>query len=343
MMGEKAFGVQEVTASGRASPTEASGFGAENRGFAVEARGLTKRFRGGVVAVDGLELEIERGVVYGLIGRNGAGKTTTLRLLMGLLRANAGTARVLGLDMWEAPAADRARVAYVSQDQQVPDWMTVSQLCRYAGYLYPAWNQAYAEHLIAHFGLERDRPVGRMSGGESRKAAILVALAARPEVLLLDEPAANFDPIARREFVSELASVLSEDGGCTILFSTHIISDIERIAEHVGIMDRGKLVTSARLEELQSTTKRVQVVFDAPAPPAGFTIPGAVRSEVSGPVASAVVRLAREDALDEVRRIPGARVTIFPIGLEDIFIELFGAKNARELTEGAVHGQRDDK
>jgi len=168
----------------------------------------------------------------------------------------------------------------------------------------------------------------------------LMALAARPEVLLLDEPAANFDPIARRELISELAGVLADGGGCTILFSTHIISDIERIADHVGIMDKGKLVTSARLDELQSTTKRVQVVFEGIAPPPGFKVPGAVRSDVSGPVVSAVVRLAREDALDELRRIPGARVNVFPLGLEDIFIELFGAKTAQEFVEGAGNGQR---
>ncbi len=308
--------------------------------LAIEARGLRKRFRGGVVAVDGLELEIERGMVYGLIGRNGAGKTTTLRLLMGLLRANAGTARVLGMDMWTVSAAERARVAYVSQEQQLHDWMTVGELCRYAAYLYPAWDQPYAEHLTKYFGLVPDREVGRMSGGEKRKVAMLLTLAARPEVLLLDEPAANFDPIARRELIGELASVLVDDGGCTILFSTHIISDIERIADHVGIMDKGKLVTSARLDELQSTTKRVQVVFEGDTPPPGFRVPGAVRSEVSGPVVSAVVRLEREDALDEVRRIPGARVNVFPLGLEDMFIELFGAKTAQEFVEGEGNGQR---
>jgi len=180
--------------------------------------------------------------------------------------------------------------------------------------------------------------VGKLSGGEKRKAGVLVALAARPEVLLLDEPAANFDPIARRELVSELASVLADDGGCTILFSTHIISDIERIADHVGIMDKGKLVTSARLDEMQSTTKRVQVVFEGDTPPPGFRVPGAVRSEVSGPVVSAVVRLERDDALDEVRRIPGARVQVFPLGLEDIFIGLFGAETAQTMTEGADNG-----
>jgi ABC-2 type transport system ATP-binding protein len=308
--------------------------------LAIEAHGLTKRFRGGVLAVDGLDMPIEPGMVYGLIGRNGAGKTTTLRLLMGLLRANGGTARVLGMDMWAASATERARVGYVSQEQQLPDWMTVDQLCRYAAYLYPAWDQAYAEHLVKHFGLERDRQVGKLSGGEKRKAGVLVALAARPEVLLLDEPAANFDPIARRELIGELASVLADDGGCTILFSTHIIADIERIADHVGIMDKGKLVTSARLDEMQSTTKRVQVVFEGESPPPGFRIAGAVRSEVSGPVVSAVVRLEREGALDELQRIPGARVNVFPLGLEDIFIELFGAKTAQEFVEGEGNGQR---
>jgi ABC-2 type transport system ATP-binding protein len=303
---------------------------------AIEASNLSKVFAGNVVAVSGFDLAVPRGTVYGLIGRNGAGKTTAIRVLMGLLRANSGTARVLGEDLWTASRSTRARVAYVSQVQQLHAWMSLEELCYYLSHFYEKWDPPYARDLSDRFGLAWERQIGLMSGGEQRKAAIVLALAARPEVLLLDEPAAGLDPIARRELVDELVSVVSQSEGCTVLFSTHIIADIERLAEYVGVMDRGRMVMSARLDDLQSRTKRVQVVFATPEPPAGFAVPGAVRSRTEGPVVTAVVRLESDTQLDAVRAIPGARVNVFPLGLEDTFIEIFGPTSRRELTEETI-------
>jgi ABC-2 type transport system ATP-binding protein len=154
--------------------------------FVIQARDLTKTFRGGVVAVSGLDLQIPRGAVYGLIGRNGAGKTTTLKMLLGLVRADRGTAQVMGQDLWRAPRQVRARIAYVSQSQQVYAWMTLGELCRYTSYFYAAWDRDYARDLARRSGLDWDRAVGRMSGGEQRKVSMLLAFASRPEVLVLD-------------------------------------------------------------------------------------------------------------------------------------------------------------
>jgi ABC-2 type transport system ATP-binding protein len=292
--------------------------------IAIEAINLAKKFRSGVVAVKELNLAIERGAVYGLMGRNGAGKTTTLRLLMGLLRADTGAARVLGADLWCAPRSLRGRVAYVSQSQQLPGWMSLAELSRYAAHFYETWEQVQARDLARSWDLPWDQPVGRMSGGEQRKAAILLALAPRPEVLMLDEPSAGLDPIARREMVDSLVSTMARGDGCTILLSTQIISDLERIVDQVGIMDRGRIVTDMRLEQLQQTTRRVQVIFPGAAPPADFSIPGALRCNTAGPVMTAVVRLNHENDLEPMRRLAGVRVQIFPLGLEEIFIELFG-------------------
>jgi len=303
--------------------------------FAIEARDLSKTFPGEVVAVNGLDMEVVTGSVYGLIGRNGAGKTTTIRLLMGLLRPNRGTARILGADLWTAPREVRARVAYVSQLQQLHAWMTTKELCHYASHFYERWEQAYARDLARRFDLPWEQQVGLMSGGEQRKASILLAFAARPEVLLLDEPAAGLDPIARRELIHEIVDVLSRGDACTVLFSTHIISDLERIAEYVGIMDRGRIVTHARLEDLQSRTKRVQVIFEGAQPPADFVVPGAIRSTADGPVVMAVVRLSSDTQLDAVRRMAGVRVNVFPLGLEDIFINLFGPGSREEFVEAS--------
>ena len=301
--------------------------------IAMETRDLTKTFPGGVVAVNGLDMQVRAGTVYGLIGRNGAGKTTALRLLMGLLRPTSGTAHVLGADMLHAPRELRARVAYVPQSQQLHAWMTPGELCYYCSHFYETWDQAHARRLGQRFGLAWEQQVGLMSGGQQRKVSILLALAARAEVLILDEPAGGLDPIARRELIDEIVEVLSGDGECTVLLSTHIISDLERIAEHVGIMDRGRIVASAPLAELQSHTRRVQVVFEGEGAPEGFAIPGALRSETAGPVVTAVVRLVSDTQLDAVRQMPGVRVNEFPLGLEDIFIELLGPGAEAELAE----------
>jgi len=300
---------------------------------AIEARDLSKTFGGGVVAVNGLDLAVPAGTVYGLIGRNGAGKTTLLRLLMGLLRPNRGTARLLGMNLWTASHRQRARVAYVPQAQQLHAWMTVEELCRYVGYFYPRWDEPCARRLAGRFGLPWRTQVGLLSGGEQRKVSVLLAFAARPEVLLLDEPAAGLDPIARRELIDEVIGILASGEGVTVLLSTHIITDLERIAEIVGIMDRGRIVRQAALADLQSRTKRVQVIFDAAGPPAGFVIPGAVRSRTEGAVVTAVVQVSSDTQLDALRQTQGVRVNEFPLGLEEIFIELFGPGSTREFVE----------
>jgi len=300
----------------------------------IEANDLSKTFPGGVVAVNGLDLCIERGSVYGLIGRNGAGKTTLIRMLVGVLRPDRGSAHIVGCDMLTAGRATRARFTYVAQAQQLHAWMTLEELCRYLSYFYEKWDAAYARDLASRFGLAWERQVGVMSGGEQRKVSVLLAFAARPEVLLLDEPAAGLDPIARRELIDEIIDVLGRAEGCTVLFSTHIISDLERIADTVGIMDRGRIITQAKLEDMQQRTKRVQVVFEGEGPPRDFVIPGAVRSKTEGPVVTAVVRLDSDTQLDAVRAIPGARVNVFPLGLEETFIALFGPSSRNEFTEG---------
>ncbi len=301
--------------------------------FAIEAQDLSKTFRGGVTAVKDLNLKVNRGTVYGLIGRNGAGKTTLLRLLMGLLRPTTGVAKVLGAELMTAPHSVRAQVGYVSQVQRLHNWMTLREISRYVGSMYPTWDRSYAEKLASRFELPWDREIRILSGGEQRKAAILLAFAARPSVLILDEPAGGLDPVARRQLVDEIVELVSNDEDHTILFSTHIISDIERIAEYVGIMEKGQIVMSTPLEDLQKKTKRVQVVFDGDGPPPDFTIPGALHTQISGPVVNAVVKIDHEKQLDYLKQMSGVRVDEFSLGLEEIFIHLFGEKAQRELTE----------
>ena len=297
---------------------------------AIQLRNLTKTFPGGTVGVTSLNLDIKPGTVYGLMGRNGAGKTTTIRLLMGLLRPDSGEARVLGEDLRYATRSLRSRVAYVSQSEQMPGWMTLRDLARYVGNFYENWNKSFAEDLAIRWGISSLQPVGSLSGGEQRKAAIILALASNPEVLILDEPAAGLDPLSRRELINEVVGVLNRHTSATILFSTHIISDLERVAEWVGILERGRLVMNRSLDELHGCFRRVQVIFPGEVPPPQFTIPGAAKCNVSGPVVTGVTEFFDAEHIDALKRWPGVRVQVFPLSLEEIFIEL--SKCADEAT-----------
>ncbi|HTG43079.1 MAG TPA: ABC transporter ATP-binding protein [Verrucomicrobiae bacterium] len=289
---------------------------------AIQLRNVTKTFPGGTVGVAGLNLEIRPGTVYGLMGRNGAGKTTTIRLLMGLLRPDEGEALVLGENMWNAGRSVRARISYVSQSEQMPSWMTFRDLSRYVGNFYDHWNAAFAENLAIRWGISSLRPLAALSGGEQRKAAIVLALAPEPDVLILDEPAAGLDPVSRRELVSEVVSVLNRQTDATILFSTHIISDLERVAERVGVIERGRIVLNRPLDQLQSCFRKVQVIFPGETAPPRFVIPGANHCSVAGPVVTGVTEFFDAEHMDALKRWPGVRLQTFPLSLEEIFIEV---------------------
>jgi len=274
-------------------------------------------------------LKIESGAVYGLIGRNGSGKTTTLRLLLGLLQPDRGRARVLGWDFWRAPRSVRTRAAYVSQTQQLPASLSLEELNRCLKRIHERWDQPHARALANDWGLPWRRALGCLSSGEQRKAAILLAFAGRPEVLVLDEPAAGFDLVARRELVAQIVDAITQGDGCTVLLSTHLIGDLERVADYIGVIDTGRMAISERLEDLLNRTKRVQVIFHDEESPAHFAVPGALRTRRAGPVVNAIVRWADRGELDALRDSTNARVQVFPMGLEEIFIELFGP-NARD-------------
>jgi ABC-2 type transport system ATP-binding protein len=204
--------------------------------------------------------------------------------------------------------------------------MTLEELCRYAAHLYERWDNAYARALAERWQLANKSAIGEMSMGDQRKVALLLAFASRPEVLLLDEPAAGLDPITRRGLLDEILEINACGEGCTVLFSTHLLEDLERIIDYIGIMDQGRLILSARLDELQTTVRRVQVVFQSNSVPQGFFIPGSLRTEISGPVATGLARLANDAQLDCIRHLPGARLQVFPLNLEEIFLAYFGTE-----------------
>jgi ABC-2 type transport system ATP-binding protein len=247
----------------------------EGGAFAVATHGLRRRY-GGETALDGLDLRVPDGAVYVLVGANGAGKTTTLRVLMNLERADAGTAEVLGLSPAARGPEVRAQVGYVPEHpDHGPREMTCGRLLRHAAAYRPSWDDAYAAHLAGAFELRPERRVDALSKGEARRLHLVLALAHRPPLLLLDEPTDGLDPVVRSRALALLAEHLA-DSPTTVLLSTHRVHEVESLADHVGVLRAGRLAAQMPRDELLRTVRRYRV--EAPAegwePPAGLRAVG---------------------------------------------------------------------
>jgi ABC-2 type transport system ATP-binding protein len=214
----------------------------------LETSDLTKRY-GRTVALRGCDLSLVGGKVTGLVGPNGAGKTTLLQIAVGLHRPTSGRIRVLGLDPSSDAVPVLSRVAFVAQDRPLHQGFTVAETLEIGRRLNPKWDHAYALARVKHFALPLDRRVGSLSTGQRAQVALTLALGKRPEVLLLDEPVANLDPVARLELLEELMGVVAEDGPSVIL-SSNVLADVERVCEHVVILVDGRVRISADADEL---------------------------------------------------------------------------------------------
>lgn len=221
----------------------------------IEARGLI-RYYGGTRGVAGLDLDVPEGTVMGLLGLNGSGKTTAIKLLLGQLVPNSGTVRVWGGDPVDMPAATRARIAYVADEAELPNWMTTKEgMELYASY-FPRWDTAYADDLIKRFDLPMHQSFTTLSKGQKRRFFLCLAIAQQPELLVLDEPAGGLDPVIRRDFL-DLLMELRSARDVTILFSSHILSDVERIVDHVAFIHDGKCLLQDELESIKGSVKRL--------------------------------------------------------------------------------------
>jgi ABC-2 type transport system ATP-binding protein len=225
----------------------------------IRIEGLTRRF-GPTVALDHLSLAVPRGSVFGLVGANGAGKTTLIKHVLGLLRAAAGSVRVFGRDPVADPEGVLGRIGYLSEENDLPGWMRVDELLRYTRAFYAGWDDAYAEELRRAFALDPVARVKQLSKGQRARAGLLVALAHRPELLVLDEPSAGLDPLVRRDILGAIIRTIAEEGR-TVLFSSHLLDEVERVSDHVALIDRGRIVWCAALEEIQETHHRLTLRF----------------------------------------------------------------------------------
>ena len=212
---------------------------------------LTRRF-GATTALASVSLSLPRGAVYGLVGANGAGKTTLIKHILGLLRAESGSVRVFGLDPVADPVGVLSRIGYLSEEHDLPSWMRVDELVRYSRAFYPAWDDGYAEELRQAFALDPSAKIKNLSKGQKARVGLLIALAYRPELLVLDDPSSGLDPIVRRDILEAIIRTIADEGR-TVLFSSHLLEEVERVADHVTMINQGRILLSAPLKAIKES------------------------------------------------------------------------------------------
>jgi ABC-2 type transport system ATP-binding protein len=288
----------------------------------VRVSELTRRF-GTKTALDAVSLSLPRGAVYGLVGANGAGKTTLIRHLLGLLRAEGGSVRVFGLDPVADPKGVLSRIGYLSEENDLPGWMRVEELVRYSRAFYAAWDDAYAEELRRAFALDSAAKIGSLSRGQKARAGLLVALAHRPELLLLDEPSSGLDPVVRRDILEAVLRTIAHEGR-TVLFSSHLLEEVERVADHVTMISHGRIALSAPLDAIRESHRHVTVRLpqSRSEPP---QLAGVLRWEGSGEEWTAV-HCGAAFELEAVVAGWGARIVASRVpSLDEIFVARVGA------------------
>ncbi len=226
----------------------------------VDIRRVSRRF-GDKMALDELSLTVPRGGVFGLIGGNGAGKTTLIKHILGLLKPQQGTVQVFGMNPVENPVGTLGRIGYLSEDRDLPDWMRVGELMQYTQAFFPNWDNAYAEELRDAFDLDAKARVKTLSRGQRARAGLLVALAHRPELLVLDEPSSGLDPVVRRDILGAIIRTIADEGR-TVLFSSHLLDEVERVADRVAMIHQGRIMLTASMDEIKAQHRRLTLRFE---------------------------------------------------------------------------------
>jgi ABC-2 type transport system ATP-binding protein len=294
---------------------------------AIEFDGIHRAYTRGADVLNGVSFSLEPGEVVGLLGKNGAGKTTLIRIAMGMIEPQQGRMRVLGLDPREKPIDVKRRVGYVAEDQILPPFFTVGQVVDLHRGLFPTWDDAMAREFMERFELSRRAKIRSLSKGQARRTALLCAVAHRPELLLLDEPASGLDPAARREFLETSIRLLNESG-TTILFSSHYMTDIERMADRIVMIHGGKVLIDNGLDELREGFALAMVPKDAlPDRDRLVALGGCLGVRERPDAWHAILRLSPAEARSAIHeRLGLPDVSCRAIPLEDMFVELAGGR-----------------
>jgi len=289
--------------------------------FVIETADLRKTY-GDVEAVRGLNLQVPAGSIYGFLGRNGAGKTTTIKVLLGMARPTGGRARVFGLaaDVQETSVDIRRRTGFVGEDKGLYDFMTVGEMIRFTAPLFPRWRADLEERYVRKFELPLDRKIKLLSRGMRTKLALLLALSRGAELLILDEPTSGLDPAMTEEVLQAIVTHVASEQ-MTVFFSSHQIAEVDQIADHVAIIDRGRAVVTGVLDDLRENFRRIQLVFDGDAPDAAFLTPGVERVRRQGRVLTVLSSAGSDRLVAEARGLNPISVDIVPVTLKEIFLE----------------------
>jgi ABC-2 type transport system ATP-binding protein len=289
--------------------------------YIIETTQLTKSFKA-QPALRGLDLQVPAGSIFGFLGRNGAGKTTTIKALMGLLRPDSGAARVFGIPIADADRSIevRRRIGFVTEDKELYPYMTVEQIIRFTRPFFPKWRDDMEQRYLKMFELPLKQKIPNLSKGMRSKLMLLLAISRGADLLILDEPTDGLDPAATEEVLRELVAIAASEG-TTMFFSSHQLAEVELIADHIGIIEKGKMIVAGSLDDMKLQYQRLQIVFaDAVKTPQHW-VDGVENVRQEGRVVSILASRNVDAIVAQALSLPGAAVERFPVTLKEIFLE----------------------
>lgn len=283
----------------------------------IEIQNLERRF-GKKDALNKVCLTVPSGGVFGLVGENGAGKSTLLKHVLGLLRAQRGTVRVFGLDPVADPVGVLGQIGYLSEDRDMPDWMQVGALMSYTSAFFPNWDPTFAEELREMFDLDVKQKVGSLSRGQKARIGLLLALAHRPPLLVLDEPSSGLDPVVRRDILGAIIRTVADEGR-TVLFSSHLLDEVQRVSDHVAMLHHGELILSEPIDSVLQSHQRLLVRFEEPRE-TPLTLTAALRCEGEGREWTVICNGRREEVESQIAEGRGEIIERSAPTLDEIFV-----------------------
>jgi len=296
----------------------------------LETEGLTKYY-GSTVAVDHLDMQVPRGCICGFVGRNGAGKTTAIKLMLGLLNPTEGSSKLLGCDSTTLTSTIRQRIGYVAEGHRLFRWMSINELERFQCAFFPRqWDCKFFTDMIEYFGLSRRKKIKHLSNGQRAQVSLALALAPNPELLIMDDPTLGLDAAIRRQFLEGMIQLIMHQGR-TVLFSSHILGDVERVSDRILVIDKGVLRANCSLEQFRSAVKKVMINFDDSVP-AEVDIEGLLHCRRSEKELEVTLVGTNEEKIDEWAKSAGAaQYKIVQMNLEDQFIEFTAPPGRKKL------------
>lgn len=302
----------------------------------VDVKNLSRSF-GKTQALDSIDFQASRGKVYGLVGANGAGKTTLIKHLLGLLRAKSGSVRIFGEDPVRRPQRVLKHIGYLSEDRDIADWMSIDELMRYTGAYHSTWDQAYADELLDTYSLDPSKRISTLSRGMRAQVALISAVAHRPDLLILDEPSSGLDAVVRKDILNAVVRTISEEGR-TVIFSSHLLDEVERLSDHVTMIHNGRVTLDCSLELINSSYHHSSIQFEntltiAPTFANTASVSGNGRSW------SAIHQGPTEIFLESIKKLGGEVVESRNATLEEVFVSRVG----RSTASGAAGVKEGDR